>query len=116
MQLNNNPRIWEFDVDNTLIMWDLSAFPVEAQQEIPGPKGPVPVVVNKKNVSLLIKLAKIGWSIRVHSGSGLDWAATVVVNLGLEKYVDYVCAKPLGRTDDQPSGDGLAYEAYREPT
>ncbi len=116
MRVISNPRIWEFDVDNTLILWDKSQYqdipPVFANSD----KGPVTLHINQKNVNLLIKLAKIGWYIRVHSGSGVEWAAKIIRLLNLEPYVDSVEAKPLGKTDDQPPGEGLAYLAYREPT
>ncbi len=115
MKINQNPRIWEFDVDDTLICWDLSAFERNQQQEIQGPRGRVLVVPHQKNINLLIKLAKIGWHIRVQSGSGVEWARCVLEQLGLEDYVDEVEAKPLGNTDDKGPGDGLAYQVFREP-
>lgn len=115
MRINPHPRIWTFDVDDTLVNWDRSEHPPESQVAIDGVKGPVYVVPHQKNINLLVKLAKVGWFIRVHSGSGVDWAERVVRALGLEQYVGEVCSKPLGRTDDKPPGDGLAYQAYRDP-
>lgn len=113
MHVLKNPRIWEFDVDNTLILWDKSLYPEATKISIMTVRGDTEVIINQKNVNLLIKLAKIGWYIRVHSGSGVEWAEKIVCALGLEKYVDSVEAKPLGKTDDQPPGEGLAYLAYR---
>lgn len=115
MKINNNPRIWEFDVDDTLVFWDLSKFPAEQPETIEHVKGPVQVVRNQKNINLLIKLSKIGWFIRVHSGSGVEWALKVLNHLELVDFVDVVEAKPLGKTDDQAPGDGLAYKVYRAP-
>lgn len=115
MQVNRNPRIWNFDVDDTLVCWNLSEFERDQHQEIQGPRGTVVIVPNKKNMNLLIKLAKIGWYIRVQSGSGVEWAQAIVEQLGLKPYVDEVAAKPLGNTDDQAPGDGLAYQVFREP-
>jgi len=115
MIVNKAPRIWEFDVDNTLILWNLSGFPTMERIVIEGVKGKVELVPHTKNINLMIKLSKIGWFIRVHSGSGVEWASNVVCTLGLEDYVDEVCSKPLGRTDDMPAGDGYAYQAYRDP-
>lgn len=116
MIVNSNPRIWEFDVDDTLVLWDLSRFSVEDQILIQNTRGPVKLVPHLKNINLLMKLSKIGWYIRVHSGSGVEWAKKVVETLGLSHYVDCVEAKPLGKTDDQEPGDGLAYTVYREQT
>lgn len=114
--INSAPRIWEFDVDDTLIIWDISAHPeterITVKMEF---REAALVVPHVKNVNLLKKLAKIGWYVRVHSGSGVDWAWEVVKALQLQDYVDEVCSKPLGRTDDRPHGDGYAYNAYRHP-
>lgn len=115
MNIIKNPRIWEFDVDDTVIMWNRSEFSPKEKITINHVKGPVELVPNKKNINLLIKLSKIGWYIRVHSGSGVEWAQKIVTSLGLEKYVDSVESKPLGKTDDKPPGDGFAYLAYRDP-
>jgi FMN phosphatase YigB (HAD superfamily) len=112
--INRNPRIWTFDVDDSLVMWNLSEFPQEDRILVSHVRGPVELVPNLKNINLLVKLAKIGWYIRVHSGSGVEWAERVITTLGLLDYVDAVEAKPLGNTDDQAPGDGLAYSVYRK--
>ena len=115
MKVNPNPRIWEFDTDNTLILWDLSKYPEGPFITVQSLKGPVTLVPNQKNINLLVKLSKIGWHIRVKSGSGVEWAEKVIRTLGLESYVDEVESRPLGLTDDGPPGEGLAYRAYRDP-
>jgi hydrogenase maturation factor len=108
-------RIWEFDVDDTLIMWDKSKFPKPARiVSIMTKKGLADVIINQKNVNLLIKLAKLGYYIRVHSGSGAKWARDVVNVLRIQDYVDSVESKPVGKTDDRPPGDGITYLAYRD--
>ena len=108
-------KIWQFDVDDTLISWDKSGYSASCIT-IKGPKGhDVYVQPNRKNINLLQKLAKVGWYIRVHSGSGWEWAKTVVEALGLTDYVDEVTSKPLGNTDDKGPGDGIAYNVYRDP-
>lgn len=110
----NNPKVWNFDVDDTLVMWNLSEYQDLPTIEVPGCNGVVTLAVNQKNINLLIKLAHIGWYIRVHSGSGVDWAEKIVVALNLMPYVDSIETKALGNTDDQPHGDGIAYSVYRE--
>jgi len=115
MKVNRANQIWQFDIDDTLIMWDKSKYPQLQKVLIPTKKGVAEVHKNEYNCNLLKKLAKLGWYIRVHSGSGVAWAKLVVETLGLEEYVDEVAVKPRGETDDQPPGDGLAYRAYRDP-
>jgi hypothetical protein len=113
---NNNPRIWEFDVDDTIIMWDLSKYKKLKKITVKYRGKAIKLVPHTKNINLLIKLSKIGWFIRVHSGSGMEWARAVVKALKIEPYVNTVEAKPLGISDDQPPGDGLAYKAWRDLT
>lgn len=110
-------KIWQFDVDDTLVLWSPEINAEHAPYAaIQGPSGHrVCLVPNKPNVELLKKLATVGWYIRVHSGSGWAWAEAVVKALGLEDYVDEVTSKPLGNTDDKPPGDGLAYKVYLDP-
>ena len=119
MKINYHANIWEFDVDNTLVLWDISKYSDVKKVYIPSTTLIDPelieLAVHVKNVKLLVKLAKIGWYIRVHSGSGVVWADAVVRALGIEKYVDEISAKPRGRTDDMRPGDGLAYDCYRDP-
>lgn len=110
MRVIKHQKIWTFDVDDTLVCWKLGD---NNPMYITGPKGCTAAVVpHFENIKLLQKLAAVGWYIRVHSGSGWAWAKTVVEALGLEAYVDEVCSKPLGNTDDRPPGDGLAYNVY----
>ena len=115
MRINSNPRIWEFDTDDTLICWNLSDFHPSKHRTLLGARGWVRLVPHEKNINLLVKLSKIGWYIRVQSGSGVEWAWSMLEQLGLEDYVDEVEAKPLGNTDDMGPGDGLAYKVFREP-
>lgn len=118
MRVVEAEKIWEFDVDDTLILWNLSEYSGLGDTNITvvGPKGlPVLLTPHSKNINLLKKVSMVGWYVRVHSGSGAKWAKAVVEALGLQEYVDEVCAKPLGRTDDRAPGDGLAYSAYRDP-
>ncbi len=115
MRVNESAQLWEFDVDDTLVMWDRSKYPELEDVAVLTDKGTAVLKVNKFQVKLLIKLAKVGYFIRVHSGSGFDWASKVVQALGIEQYVDEVASKPKGRTDDKAPGDGYAYHAYRDP-
>lgn len=115
MLTNHAPQIWEFDTDDTLVMWDVSSYPDLDDVWVDTPKGSAHLKINQKQVNLLVKLAKVGWFIRVYSGSGANWAASVVQALSIEQYVDECAYKPRGRSDDRPLGDGLAYNVYRDP-
>lgn len=107
--------IWEFDVDDTLIMWNRSEYPNAERITIETAKGPAELVVNRKNINMLIKAAKLGYYIRVHSGSGHHWAWKVCNALDILEYVDSIETKPKAKTDDKAPGDGITYLAYRDP-
>jgi hypothetical protein len=109
MKVIKNPRIWEFDVDDTLIMWNKSQYLGSPVKKV----GKAKITPNQPNINLLIKLSKIGWFIHVHSGSGVEWAVKAVKALGIEKYVNLCSAKALGITDDNPH-DGYAYKCFRK--
>lgn len=116
MNIVKKDRIWQFDVDDTLIIWQRDAYTKKNCIHLNSPSGlTVELLPHSKNINLLMKLSKIGWYIRVHSGSGWEWAHCVVVALGLTNYVDEVTSKPLGNTDDKGPGDGIAYNIYRHP-
>jgi hypothetical protein len=107
--------IWEFDVDDTLIMWDRSKYPKGERVFVETEKGTAELIINRKNVNMLIKGAKLGYYIRVHSGSGAKWALKIVRALKIDRYVDSVETKPKAKTDDKAPGDGITYLAYRDP-
>lgn len=113
--INFNPNVWEFDIDDTIWMWDLSAYPDGERVTFDYVNGPVTGVVNQKNIHLMQQLFKSGWYIRAHSGSGVEWVRAVCKALRIDEYVHEMAWKPRGRTDDRAPGDGLAYQVYRKP-
>lgn len=115
MKKLRNSKIWYFDVDDTLILWDKSKYPHLPILNFTYKSKSINITPHQRNINLLVKLSKIGWYIRVYSGSGADWAEIVVKNLGIEQYVDSVECKPQGITDDKGPGDGLTYVVYKEP-
>lgn len=90
-----------FDVDDTLLMWDMPK--VSREDEI------ISVTcrgreqkrhINVFNLDLLIKMAQSGHAIVVWSAGGSDWAEAAVKALNIEQYVDVVTAKPTYYIDD----------------
>jgi len=92
-----------FDVDDTLVMWeipngfeeDLVTIQCRDYIELLAP--------NKYNINHLKKLAKRGHAIVVWSAGGSDWAEAVVKALELEDFVEVVMSKPHYLIDDMPS-------------
>lgn len=115
MQVIKSNRNVVVDTDDTLICWDISEFPEKEQIVVNFVNGPVTLVPHKKNINTLIKFWKLGYNIIVHSGSGYEWAETIVKALDLEKYVNAVMAKPLYYFDDKPAETWLNNRVYRDP-
>lgn len=102
-----------FDVDDTLVMWEI---PEGFQEDL------VTVVCrdyaellapNKHNIKLLKKMAARGHSVIVWSAGGADWAEAVVKALELEDYVHVVTGKPTYWIDDlQNPKDVLGKHGY----
>lgn len=94
-----------FDVDDTLVK------PIE------GPSSPMmgPFIQIRNQYFLInvrviadLRLCKVrGHQAVVWSQGGATWAATVVRELGLEPYVDFVIAKPSWFIDDRKAEDIL---------
>ena len=91
------------DVDDTLILWDISEHPKSSRIAVDrGKRGKVFVVPHRKNINLMKKFYKLGYDIIVWSGSGADWAETIIKALGLQKLVVAVMDKPHYYLDDVP--------------
>lgn len=93
-----------FDVDDTLILWDV--IPTETELVIMDDS----YIRNEPVIEILIALAKDNHSIYVASGGGIEYAKMWVRRLEIENYVTAVVPKytNLGITidlafDDQPA-------------
>lgn len=105
------------DVDDTLIMWDLSKYQDTHRADFItiGIHGYESIVLpNQKNINLLVKFAKLGYDIIVHSQTGWEHAKEVVEKLNLTEYVDYYGDKPKYILDDIPPS-GWTQRLWRDP-
>jgi len=92
-----------FDVDDTLVMWNLPDDMHLNDSKLITIKCrdyEERVLPNPYNIQLLKKMARRGHAIVVWSGGGADWAEAVVKTLKLEKYVESVSGKPTYFIDD----------------
>lgn len=103
------------DCDDTLIMWQTSEYPELLLVDIPyGPYEPT-VGINQKNVNLVKKLAKLGYTIICWSQSGFDWAQAVSRAVGLQEYVSLYLTKPRYYVDDLKSDAWIGERIWRHP-
>jgi len=102
------------DCDDTLVMWDLSKYPDLPRIQLDC-YGPVTLIPNQKNINLVKKFSKLGYTIVVWSQTGVDWAETVAKAVGIEEFVDVCISKPTYYLDDLSSDAWLDRRIYREP-
>lgn len=105
----NKARTVFCDVDDTIILWDISKYESITEEHIDlGDKDLYfPVIPHRKNIALLTKLKLQGCGIVVWSAAGVDWAEKVVTKLNLTDIVDVVVSKPEIAIDDLLQADRI---------
>jgi hypothetical protein len=104
MQVIENEHIVCFDVDDTLVMWDIPAglamdavlFDNFGVAEF--------LLPHAAHIKLLKQFKVRGQFVIVWSQGGHKWASEVVNRLELNDYVDLVMTKPQWVVDDLPMG------------
>ena len=102
------------DCDDTLVMWDLSRYPDLPTIELDC-WGAVKLRVNPKNVNLVRKLAKLGYTIIIWSQTGWEWAEAVAKGVGLYEEASMFLTKPRYHVDDLPSSVWMGPRLWRHP-
>lgn len=90
---SNHPTY--FDVDGTLALWKEETF-----------------IPNEAIITSIKQHHERGHTVIVWSAGGVNWATRVVLQFGLERYVDYVIAKPSWVYDDLPASEFIP-ESHR---
>lgn len=103
------------DVDDTLLLHDLSEFSDREQLEVECNGRTFIGVPHHKNISLLIKFYKLGYEVIVWSKTGKSWAEAVVRELTLGQYVSACLSKPDYYMDDREVEDWMGIRVYRDP-
>lgn len=98
----DNENIVCFDVDDTLVMWNI---PIGREHEaiiFDNFGYSERLLPHYKHIELLKQFKVRGQYVVVWSQGGYKWASEVVKKLGLEDYVDCVMPKPKWIVDDLP--------------
>jgi hypothetical protein len=115
MQTIKAPRTVYVDVDGTLVDYDLTRFSPDKYVTIDFVNGPMVVVPNLNNISVVQKFYKLGYFVIVWSHSGAEWAECVVCDLGLEPYVDLCISKAHYYIDDLPAETFMGARVWYDP-
>lgn len=92
-----------FDVDDTLVMWDIPESHEHEAITFDSFGYPTRVLPHLKHIELLKQFKVRGHYVVVWSQGGWEWAKAVVEKLGLEGHVDMVASKPRWIVDDLPA-------------
>jgi len=93
------PSVIFYDVDNTLVLWDLSRIDCP-EIKIPYLGDLIPLRVHTVHVKMLKSSYANGHVIIVWSRQGAKWAESVVEALGISSSVYLCMPKPLVYVDD----------------
>lgn len=101
-----------FDVDDTLVSWDMPGYgDGDSSRAVaftdPSSGATWLLTPIEKTIEALKQCKLAGSTIVVWSAGGWDWAQEVVKTLGLEAYVDLVTSKPNRFYDDLPANEIL---------
>lgn len=100
MKVIKSDKVVMCDVDDTLVLWDKSQFDYLPKLTVKYRGNDILLTPHQKNINLLIKLYKLGYTIIVWSGSGAKWAEVIVKALNLVPYVSICLSKPSYYIDD----------------
>lgn len=106
-----------FDVDDTLVLWDTSAYPElqDTMITVSNYGYDTTLIPHQKNINLLKKFAKLGYQVVVWSQTGADWAQAIVDELELGEYVTLVMTKPKFYIDDLDCKYWMGTRVWRDP-
>lgn len=96
-----------FDVDDTLLMHNLSNYDIKEHVTIYNNFRTFKGVPNKKTIRLLAKFYGLGYEIVVWSKTGKSWAEAVGTELGLSGYFPIYMTKPDFYVDDREPSEWL---------
>jgi hydroxymethylpyrimidine pyrophosphatase-like HAD family hydrolase len=101
-----------FDVDDTLIMWDIPSDRTHEAIDIHCYGVTSVVRPHHKHIELLKLTCQRDRQIIVWSQRGYKWAEAVVKVLKLEEYVDAILTKPIAYVDDLAVEDWMVGRIY----
>lgn len=107
------------DVDDTIVIWDVSEAPVEELVEVLDPFNDFGAKIllwpNKPMIEMIKTKKARGSYVTVWSAGGEAWANAVVNALGLTEFVDATMDKPHSYGDDLPCEKWMGERIFISP-
>src|ERR1051325_5468494 len=103
MQVIQRDNMVAFDVDDTLVMWDIPEGYEHETIVFDHFGHPARMLPHYKHIELMKQFKARGHFVIVWSQGGHEWAKAVVDKLGIADCVDLVMTKPKWIVDDLPA-------------
>lgn len=110
MKVARSEQVITFDVDDTLIMWDMNhvqPFDGAVSVKCPWDNSITYHRPHQRHIDFLKKQHAKGMTVVVWSAGGTKWAEAVVKALELENHVNFVMSKPQKWVDDLPKAEDV---------
>lgn len=112
MKIISSDMVIMFDVDDTLVLWDIDFSKPIINIIDPYDNRTLELHPHYPHIKLLQEKKARGYIIVVWSQGGFAWAEAVVKALNLENYVDLIMSKPTTYVDDLPVNQWLTDRVY----
>ncbi len=110
-----NRRTLYVDIDDTLLMHNLSDYPKKGRVTILCNGRKFVGYPNQKNLNCVEQFYKLGYEIIAWSKTGQNWAEEVTEKLGIGHLVTHCLSKPDFYLDDYPVENWIGPRVYRGP-
>jgi hypothetical protein len=104
-----------FDVDETLVLWNVTPSSSSRLVEIKAPHFTEWLLPHHEHIERLKRHKRRGDAVVVWSQGGALWAEAVVTALGLTEFVDACLQKPSAYYDDLPAAEFMGSRLYFLP-
>lgn len=100
-----NDNVTCFDVDDTLVLWDVPAGLDANRIEFSNYGYTERLLPHDKHIKCLKQLKFRGHAVVVWSAGGWEWAKEVAIRLGIIDDIDIIMCKPKWMVDDLPPNE-----------
>jgi predicted phosphatase len=97
-----NDNVVCFDVDDTLVIWNVPQSMMDQTITFDNFGVDVQLLPHHKHITLMKQFKARGHKVIIWSQGGYQWAREIVKKLDIEQYVDIIICKPKWLVDDVP--------------
>ncbi len=109
-----DPRVVFVDIDDTLIMYNITEMHFNKVITVEFVNGNVTVIPHLPNIELVKKMYRLGYHVTVWSHSGTAWAELIIKSVGLTNFVNVIMTKPHYYIDDKEASSFMT-RIWKDP-